>query len=132
MAWILKWSYTRWKSHLTQYCQKFIAFPLNAKSFAIACCFFFSFFITLFQKRTGKKGFANGVLLIVTQGACDPCRPMYFRDKLVMEELSEHMNVINVFHDVNSTFYKVPRIHRNPGFFELIIVFVVYIEPYSR
>ena len=49
-----------------------------------------------------------------------------------MAELSEHMNVINVFHDVNSTFYKVPRIHRNPGFFNLIIVFIVKIEPYSR
>ena len=36
---------------------------------------------------------------------------MYFRERSVMVELSENMNIVNAFHDVNSTLYTVTRIH---------------------
>ena len=36
---------------------------------------------------------------------------MYFRERSVMVELSENMNIVNAFHDVNSTLYTVTSIH---------------------
>ena len=56
-------------------------------------------------------------LVIFNRDACGQRRVMCFREKLVMDvELSEHVNVINVFHDVNSNSYTVTSIHHMAGF----------------
>ena len=36
---------------------------------------------------------------------------MYFREKLRMVELSEYLNVINIFDDINSALHTVTIIH---------------------
>ena len=57
-----------------------------------------------------------GDMFVVTPDACDPWRTMYFREKVAMPQLSEHGNVLNVFHDVNSTLYTLTIIEHKAGF----------------
>ena len=52
-----------------------------------------------------------GKLFVITWDVCDLKRTMYFRKKLVMVELSEYMDVINVFDDIKSALYTVTIIH---------------------
>lgn len=53
---------------------------------------------------------------IVNWGKCGPWRAICFREELVMTELSDHVNVINVFYDVSSNLYTVSSIHYMTGF----------------
>ena len=55
-------------------------------------------------------------MFIITPDACDPLGAMWFREKVVMPQLSEHRNVTNVFHDVNSTLYTITIIEHKTGF----------------
>ena len=52
-----------------------------------------------------------GNLFVITWDACDLWRPMNFREKLRMVELSEYLNVINIFDDINSALHTVTTIH---------------------
>ena len=47
---------------------------------------------------------------------------MCFREKLVKAELSEHVNLIYVFHDGNSTLYMVTSIYHKAGFLLKVIL----------
>ena len=65
--------------------------------------------------------YSIGYVFIVTLDACDPWCTMCFKEKLVMGNLTKYVNVINVFHDKNSTLYLVISIHHKAEFLIQVI-----------
>ena len=55
-------------------------------------------------------------IFIVIQDACSPGHVMYFSVKIVMTELSDHVEVINNIHGVKVTLYMVATIQRRLQF----------------
>ena len=58
-------------------------------------------------------------IFIVIQDACTPGHAMYIRVKIVMEELSEYVEVINNVHGVKVSLYMVVTIQTRLRFWKI-------------